>query len=117
MDFSEFIASERMRISDQKREIENQIQQLRQKDVALDTELVAIQAYEMARRGKRKVGEVRREGILDAIRSTPGIKRAGICDRLGARSASQKQAISTTLTGLVKEGAIRREGSRAYFMN
>ncbi len=117
MDFAEYIASERMRISARKREIEKQITQLHAQDAELDGELVAIQAYENAKRGKRKIGEMRREGVIDAIRSTPGIQRAGICDRLGARTDSQKQAISGTLTALIKEGVIRREGTRSYYIN
>ena len=117
MDFAEYIANERMRISALKRDIEKQIEQLHAQDAELDRELVAIQAYESAKRGKRKIGEVRREGVIEAIRSAPGIQRAGICDRLGARTDSQKQAISGTLTTLIKEGVIRREGSRTYYLN
>lgn len=115
-DFSEYIARDRMRISEKKRDIERQIAALRAQDAELDRELAAFKAYEAARHGRGRVGAARREGVIDAIRATPGIRRAGICDRMGVTTDSEKQAISSTLSALLKEGVIRREGSRDYYL-
>lgn len=115
-DFSEYIARDRMRINQKKREIEKQIAALRAQDTELDRELAAFKAYESARHGKGRIGAARRQGIIDAIRATPGIRRAGICQRMGVQTDSEKQAISSTLSALLKEGVIRREGSRDYFL-
>ena len=118
MDFAEYVAAERLRISEKRREFQAQIEAIENKIKELDADLLAVQAYETAKRGKRSAGAQRRENILHAIRSTPGIKRAGICDRLGIRGDSnQAQAVSVALSNLVKEGVIRREGSRSYYAN
>ena len=117
--FSEYVARDRMRISEKKREIEKQIAALREQDAELDRELAAFVAFEAALRGsgKGKIGAARREGVIEAIRAVPGIRRAGICDRMGVHTDSGKQAISSTLTALVKEGVVRKEGSRDYFLS
>ncbi len=117
MSFSEYIAAERVRIGQRKQEISAQIAKLRTQDSELDNELAAIQAYESHKRGGKKVGEARREGVIDSVRAEPGIRRAGICNRMGAHTDSQKQAISGVLTALVREGVLRRGDKGAYFVN
>ena len=117
MNMADVMAAERVKISQQWQELEDQIKALRSQQENLDEELKAIYAYEVTKRGKRKIGEVRRDNVIEAIRAVPGIRRAGICARVGARTDSQKQAISSTLTALAREGVIRREGRRAYFLN
>lgn len=114
--FADYVADEKSRILELKREYEQQIRAIEEQIADLDRHMVAVLQYERTVSGSRNVSESRRTQILKLVKAKPGIRRKAICEEMGIDVKSNKaQSVSVALTKLVQEGEIRRDDSRAYY--
>ncbi|MXZ56585.1 MAG: hypothetical protein F4077_03220 [Gammaproteobacteria bacterium] len=114
--FADYVADEKSRILELKREYEQQIRDIEEQIADLDRHMVAVVQYERTVSGSRNVSENRRSQILKLVKAKPGIRRKAICEEMGIDVKSNKaQSVSVALTKLVQDGEIRRDGSRAYY--
>ena len=111
--FEEFVARERERLGEKKKEIQTRQKSLMDELTAVDREMEAIQAYEAAKEGKvvriassgtRAPRGAQRTRVLDAVKSNPeGMGRADILEVLGVKGdKSGEQSVSNALSALKK---------------
>lgn len=119
--FEAFVEKERKRLTKQREDLLAKRATLDEQLASIDKEFNAIEAYEMAKRGKlpsaprtRRAGTTgtRRTGIrqevLDRVKGKPdGVSRADLLDAMGLKgNKSGEQSISNALSALKKQGLI-----------
>ena len=120
--FQGFIDQERQRLAKRREDILAERATFDQQLAAIDNELVAIQAYEDAKKGKPTTGTTRsrrgskREAVLDVIKQHPaGIARADILDAMTAKGDKKaEQSISNALTNMKKANTIGQGADKLY---
>lgn len=116
---------ERQRLKKQKEDVLAQRAQLDDQIEAIDKELGAIDAYEMAKQGKLPTATrtstgagTRRTGIRDDIYNQVKQKPSARADLIEARGAkgnkSEEQAISNALSALKKSGKLKQTDDGKY---
>jgi hypothetical protein len=129
MSFADFIARERERLHAERDQVCSAQQELETKLRAINQELSAIDAYEMAKSGKAAAPVARqarrravqgttrrgskRDSLLALIGENPsGLTRGEILDRMGLKgNKSGEMSVSNALTALTKGGQVsRRDG-------
>ena len=111
--FEDFVRNERERLKQKRGEVEARAKSIQGELDAIDSEMIAIQAYEDAKKGKRPSGPraprgARRNEILDVVTNSPdGIGRSDILEALGVKgNKSGEQSVSNALSALKKAGNI-----------
>ena len=112
--FEDFVRNERERLKQKRGEIEARAKTIQGELDAIDSEMIAIQAYEDAKKGKRSSSGpraprgARRNEILDVVTNNPdGIGRSDILEALGVKGdKSGEQSVSNALSALKKAGNI-----------
>lgn len=119
--FSEFVESERSRITAEMERLRLERSKIGDAMFALERELGAIAAYEAAKSGKPAKSATgaratrrgsKREELVVLIRNNPGLARRDILAKLGATDDKSAMSVSNAITGLIKSNRITREGGR-----
>ena len=113
--FETFIAKERERLMKHRADALSRKAEIDTELSEIDREMIAIQAYEDAKRGKparapRAAGRrgSKREALLALIKNSPaGISRADILTQMDVKGDKKgEQSVSNALSALKKAGAI-----------
>jgi len=126
--FTDFITSERERLSGERQQVLQQQRELKQKLDAVTKEFAAIDAYEAAKTGKSTRGGgasgnrpraarrgSKREELVNLIRDGKGLSRGEILEKMGLKGdKAGEMSISNALTVLVKSSQVRRDGGKYH---
>ncbi len=121
--FQQYVQRERTRLHAERQALATQQKELDKKLAAVDRELEAVDAYEAARAGKKLLARgrkqtrakgarrgSRREELINVIRSSEGMTRGQILEKLGLKGdKSGEMSVSNALTALIKGNQVRRD--------
>jgi hypothetical protein len=126
--FADYIAAERARLTAERDQILSDQENLQRSLNEINREFDAIQAYESHKSGRRVASAVatnghaprtrarrgsQREALLELIRSSDGLKRGEILDRMGLRGdKSGEMSVSNALTALTKSTQLQRRDGK-----
>jgi len=121
--FQQYVQRERSRLHAERQALATQQKELDKKLAAVDRELEAVDAYEAAKAGKKLPARgrkqtrtkgarrgSRREELINVIRSSEGMTRGQILEKLGLKGdKSGEMSVSNALTALIKGNQVRRD--------
>lgn len=121
--FQQYIQRERTRLHAERQTITAQQKEFDKKLAAIDRELEAVDAHEAAKTGKKLSARgrtqtrargarrgSRREELMNVIRSSEGLTRGQILEKLGLKgNKSDEMSVSNALTALTKSNQVRRD--------
>jgi len=121
--FQQYVQRERTRLHAERQALTTQQKELEKKLAAVDRELEAVDAYEAAKAGKKLPARgrkqtrakgarrgSRREELINVIRSSEGMTRGQILEKLGLKGdKSGEMSVSNALTALIKGNQVRRD--------
>jgi len=123
-DFAQLIEKERARISKLREELHAKQSEITAQLLVLEKELEAITAYENVKSGKgerasratmgtRAPRGSKKHELAALIKANPGITRADILERLGAKGDKTAEgSISNALTTMKKAGTLSLDGGK-----
>lgn len=123
--FEKFVEKERARLAKERQALLAEQKATADKLASVDKELLAITAYEDAKKGKPKratgprgprQGTSKRAELLQLIKDSPsGMSRGDILERLGLKgNKSGEQSVSNGLTALKKAGTITSKDGKYH---
>src|SRR5438132_9627438 len=130
--FETFVQRERARLHGEREAIFTQQHELEEKLAAVNRELAAIEAYEVAKTGKAPARQAatrrtgvrstrrtsgrsgsKRDELLTVIKQGGGLTRGEILEKMGLKgNKSGEMSVSNALTALTKGNQVRRDGRK-----